>query len=98
MSRYQEGCLYREPRNSGPDVWVFRWRDGTVNRKEKVGTVEQYPSRKAAMQACEQLRANINREARSPRTFGELADHYIKHELPTKTPYTADVYTGYLKT
>lgn len=96
--RYQQGCLYREKRNAGPDVWVFRWRDGQVNRKEKLGTVEQFPSKSAARMACEQFRANINRETRSPRTFGELAAHYIKHELPTKTPYTAEVYAGYLKT
>lgn len=96
--RYQQGCLYREPRNAGPDVWVFRWRDGTVNRKERIGTVEQYATKSAARKACELLRANINREARTPRTFGELADHYIKHELPSKTPYTREVYTGYLDT
>ena len=95
--RYQSGCLYRESRKAGPDVWVFRYRDGQSNRKEIIGTVEKFPNRKAAMQACELLRANINRETRSPRTFGELADHYVKHELPTKTPYTAEVYAGYLK-
>lgn len=96
--RYQQGCLYRESRNAGPDVWVFRWRDGAVNRKERVGTVEQYPTKSAARKASELLRANINREARSPRTIAELVTHYSEHELPTKTPYTADVYTGYLKT
>ncbi len=96
--RYQEGCLYREPRNASPDVWVFRWRDGTVNRKERLGTVEQYPTKSAARKASELLRANINRETRTPRTFGELAHHYTKNELPNKTPYTAEVYMGYLKT
>ncbi|MBB5059104.1 integrase [Granulicella aggregans] len=96
--RYQEGCLYRERRNAGPDVWVFRWRDGTVNRKEKVGTVDEFATKSAAMRACEQIRANINRDTRSPRTFGELASHYAEHELPTKTPYTGEVYAGYLKT
>ena len=74
------------------------WRDGTINRKERLGTVEQYPTKSAARKASEQLRANINRETRTPRTFGELADHYTQNELPNKTPYTAEVYTGYLKT
>jgi len=95
--RYQNGCLYREKRK-GPDVWVFRFRDGQTNRKEQVGTVEKFPTRKAAMKGCELLRANINKEARSPRTVAELVTHYQQHELPTKTPYTAEVYTGYLKT
>jgi integrase len=96
--RFQQGCLYREPRNAGPDVWVFRWRDGTVNRKEQVGTVEKYPTKSAARKASETLRATINKEARSPRTMAELVAHYTEKELPTKTPYTAEVYTGYLNT
>jgi integrase len=96
--RYQQGCLYREKRQTGPDVWVFRYRDGQTNRKEQIGSVEQFPSRKAAMKACQQLRSTINREARTPRTVAELISHYTQHELPNKTPYTAEVYTGYLKT
>jgi len=96
--RYKEVCLYREKRKAGPDVWVFRFRDGQVNRKEKIGSVEQFLNKTAARKACELLRTNINREARSPRTVAELVTHYTKHELPTKTPYTAEVYTGYLKT
>jgi integrase len=96
--RYQQGCLIREKRKTGPDVWVFRWREGEVNRKEQIGTVEQFSNKSAAMKACELLRANINREARSPRTVAELVSHYTEHELPMKTPYTAEVYAGYLKT
>ena len=96
--RYQRGCLYREKRKSSPDVWVFRWRDGEHNRKEQIGTVEKFPTKSAAMKECELLRANINRETRVPRTFGELADHYCKHELPLKSPYYGEVSTGYLKT
>jgi integrase len=60
--------------------------------------VEQYPTKSAARKASELLRANINRETRTPRTFGQLAYHYTQNELPNKTPYTAEVYTGYLKT
>jgi len=96
--RYQEGCLYREKRRTGPTVWVFRYRDGQRNRKEQLGTVEQFPTRSDALKACETLRRNINRDARNPRTFRELADHYTTHELPRKSPYTGDVYTGYLNT
>src|SRR5438552_13928901 len=80
--RYQSGCLYREKRKAGLDVWVFRYREGQTNRKEQIGTVEQFPSHKAAMQACELLRANINRQTRTPCTVAELASHYEQHELP----------------
>jgi integrase len=98
MSRYQQGCLYRETRKAGPDVWVFRFRDGESNRKERIGTVEQFPTKTSARKACESLRRNINRDTRSPRTVAELVTHYTEKELPNKTPYTAEVYTGYLKT
>lgn len=60
--------------------------------------MEQFPTRKAALKSCELLRANINREVRSPRTVAELVTHYTEHELPTKTPYAAEVYAGYIKT
>ena len=96
--RYQNGCLFKEKRKAGPDVWVFRYRDGEVNRKEMVGTVEQFPTKSDAKKACESLRVNINRETRTPRTLGELIAHYKKHELPNKTPYTQEVYLGYLRT
>jgi len=96
--RYQEGCLYREKRKAGSDVWVFRFRDGQHNRKELIGTVEQFPTKFDALRACEDLRRNLNRNVSSVRTFGELANHYILNELPRKTPYTGDVYRGYLKT
>jgi integrase len=90
--------LFKEKRKASPDVWVFRYRDGQVNRKEIIGTVEQLPTKSAAKKACELLRVNINRETRSPRTFGELVIHYQQHEMPKKTPYTQQVYSGYLKT
>jgi integrase len=96
--RYQKGCLYREKRKASPEAWVFRWRDGQVNRKEIVGTVEQFKTKSAAQKACESLRNNANRESRSPRTLAELIAHYQQHELPNKTPYTQEVYNGYLKT
>jgi hypothetical protein len=94
--RYQQGCLYREKRKAGPEVWVFRWRDGQTNRKEQIGTVEQFPTKSAARKACELLRTNINKEARTPRTMAELVAHYQKHELPNKTPYTREVYEDYI--
>ncbi len=99
--RYQVGCLYRESRKAGPDVWAFRYRDGQSNRKEIIGTVEQFPTRKAAMKGCELLRANINRDARSPRSVAELVAHYIDKELAAdgnKAHSTREVYGSYIKT
>jgi integrase len=102
-ARYQNGSLTREKRKHGPDVWVLRWREdtstGRTKRKEIVGTVDEMKTKASAMKACEPLRANINEETRVPRTFGELVTHYRQNELKkNKTPYTAEVYEGYLNT
>jgi hypothetical protein len=100
---YQHGSIRREARKHSPAVWVFRWREdtptGRIKRKEIIGTVEKYKTKASAIKACESLRSNINRETRVPRTFGELVAHYRENELPrNKTPYTVEVYEGYLKT
>ena len=99
--RYQEGCLYRESRKAGPDVWVFRFRDGQTNRKEVVGTLAQFPTKMAARKACESRRSNLNRETRSPRTVADLVSHYIEKELPVagrKAHSTRGVYGSYIRT
>lgn len=92
--RYQNGCLYRERRKAGPDVWVFRWRDGKANRKEKIGTVDQFTNRKTALKVCEAIRTNINLEVRSPRTVAELVSHYTKNELGKKAYSTQEIYSS----
>jgi hypothetical protein len=52
------------------------------------------------MKACEELRAKINREARSPRTLAELVSHYREKELTEvsgKAFSTRTAYTIYLR-
>jgi len=98
--RYQEGCLYREKRKAKPDVWVFRYREGQRNRKERIGTVDQLPTKSDAMKACEPLRANINREASTPRTVADLVAHYEQKEMPedgSKSFSTRKAYQSYFK-
>ncbi|MGA8150890.1 MAG: tyrosine-type recombinase/integrase [Terriglobales bacterium] len=99
--RYSIGCLYREKRKAGPDVWVFRYRDGQTNRKERIGTVEDFANRREAMKACELLRANINRDTESTqRTIADLVAHYQEKELPedsAKSWSTRKAYRAYFK-
>jgi integrase len=62
--------------------------------------VEQFPTKTKALKACEQLRANINKETRSPRTMSELVVHYQKKEMSedgTKSFSTRTTYAGYLR-
>jgi uncharacterized protein YegP (UPF0339 family) len=100
--RYQLGCLTCEQRATGPWVWVFRWREtgaeGRVNRKKIVGTVEQYPTKAAALKAVESLRFNINLETPTPLTINQLTAHYVEKELPAKAFSTQQCYRVYLKT
>src|SRR5919109_126479 len=89
-TRYQQGCIAKERRNNGPDVWIFRWRefdpDGQrVNRKVVIGTVDQYPIRAAAQKAADALRIHVNKEtpraALLPLTCEQLVSHYVEREL-----------------
>src|SRR5271157_880081 len=96
-TRYQTGCLTSEKRKAGPDAWIFRWRDGqNANRKMVVGTFQQYRTKAAAMKAVETKRIEINKESWRPTTVQQLTVHYEQTELPRKTPYTQQVYLGYL--
>jgi len=107
--RYQQGCVARERRSNGPDVWIFRWRElnpsgQRINRKVVVGTVEQYAVRAAAQKAVDALRIHVNKETpRSvlqPLTCEQLISHYVERELPEgnhrKAYSTKAVYKCYL--
>jgi len=98
--RYQAGCLYREKRKAGPAVWVFRYRDGQHNRKEHIGTVEQFRTKSDALKACESLRVKVNRSVRTPRTMADLVEHYRQKEMTEnggKAFSTRQAYEIYLR-
>jgi integrase len=107
--RYQQGCIARERRSSGPDVWIFRWREANINgqrinRKVLVGTVEEYPTRSAARKAADAIRIHINKEtphaALHPLTCEQLTAHYVERELSEdnrkKAYSTKATYKSYL--
>jgi len=107
--RYQRGCIARERRNNGPDVWIFRWRETDpngkrTNRKVVVGTVDQYVGRSAAQKAADALRIHINKETphsvMHPLTCEQLVAHYTERELSEdnrqKAYSTKAVYKCYL--
>ena len=96
--RYQQGCVAREERSNGPDVWIYRWRETQpngerTNRKVVVGTVEQYSTRSAARKAVDALRVHVNKESpRSliqPLTCELLVKHYVARELIENNPKRA---------
>lgn len=69
------------------DTWFFRFRqdvDGKrMYRKQRIGTVREYPHKRDALKAVDVLglRVKINAEIRLPETVEELVAHYLKHEL-----------------
>jgi integrase len=108
-ARYQKGSLKQVVRKSGRKVWVFRWRetdsDGRrVPRKLVVGTVRDLPNEKSTRERLQALNVNINldlsEEARPPRSFSELVDHYWQKELVSdnerKAYSTRECYKLYL--
>jgi integrase len=89
-ARYQRGSLTQIKRKSGYLVWLFRWRetDPDGNRRPKkivVGPVSELRTEKDARDALEALRLNINldpsEQARPPRRFADLVEHYRLKEL-----------------
>lgn len=105
----QNGSIMRTERQSGPDVWEFRWREPGPDGKRKhrrmvVGTVDMLPDESAVRQRIAALGLEINRnDARlqgRPLTISELVDHYRQRELKLdtvwKTHSTKVTYQGYL--
>jgi integrase len=95
--------LIIEERKNGPEVWVYRWRDGTTRRKRIIGTKTQLPTRTAALNAVNGLRLDINLQAvgnaPAPLTISQLIEHYTLIELSedaSKTQRTKDVYRQHL--
>ncbi|HTC92051.1 MAG TPA: site-specific integrase [Terriglobales bacterium] len=104
--RYQHGSIEREERKKGPAVWVYRWWEQDINgtlrhRKQRVGTVDEYPTQSAAMAASDAFRLTINNHSNHKGfqriTVEILWEHYSREELPQKDLSTQDGYSSYAK-
>jgi integrase len=82
--------VQREKRRSGPDVWIFRWReighDGqTIQRKAIAGTVASLTTEASALKAAQALRIDANQQTpqaeNGPSTVTTLVAHYRLKEL-----------------
>jgi hypothetical protein len=82
--------VQREKRQSGSDVWVFRWWEATADgrtkrRKAIVGTVQALPTETSALKAAKALRIDANQQTphmeSGPSTIAELVAHYRLKEL-----------------
>ncbi|MEO7028141.1 MAG: site-specific integrase [Acidobacteriaceae bacterium] len=110
-TRYQQGSVQREKRQSGSDVWIYRWyetgTDGTSKyRKVIVGTVATLANKASALKAARALRIDANQQTphtdSGPSTIAELVAHYRLKELAgenqgRKAFSTRAAYECYLK-
>jgi integrase len=87
MARFQRGWLRVDSRKNGP-TWVLRYyatreTDGQrVEHKVAIGLVSNLPSESAAWAEVAKQHLQINQPDFKGRvTFGDLAQHYMAHEL-----------------
>lgn len=87
MARFQRGWLRVDSRKNGP-TWVLRYyatreADGhRVEHKVAIGLVSNLPSESAAWAEVAKQHLQINQPDFKGRvTFGDLAQHYMTHEL-----------------
>jgi integrase len=102
--RYQNGSLKIESRQSGPDVWVFRWRDEasdgeTIRRKVVLGTIKELNKTQAQKKAVEQ-RQLLNEPKQEAilcdMSVAELVTHYAERELAENSGRAAKPRKAYL--
>lgn len=108
--RHQKGSLTKIKRKSGYLVWLFRWRETDPHGKRRpkkivVGPVSELRTEADARRELCALRLHINldpsEEARPPRRFRDLVDHYRLKELGSennerKSYSTKEGYKSYL--
>jgi hypothetical protein len=92
--RFQNGSLMLVKNKTTPDTWFLRFYEDTgekrVYRRQRIGTVREFPHRRDAEKAVLALRGKINTEVSSPETVNDLLTHYQKYELtPARKAYAA---------
>ena len=85
-TRYQFGSVDLKQRKRGVAVWVYRYFEEGKRKSVIVGTIEQYPSKAAALKASEGFRLIANPDNTTTHLihFGGLIDRYVAEELPER--------------
>lgn len=79
--RLQQGSLTIERRTNGPDVWVYRWREGGRRRKHILGSVKQLTKTQALKRAFSHKEDSVMDSEPTKLTMNELVEHYKQREL-----------------
>jgi integrase len=91
-TRIQRGGVNLDVSSSGKQIWVFRWRETRPDgrrapRKRVIGTLEEYPTKKAAENAARGFRLDLVDQGSAALvqiTMNELVDHFSEHEQVDK--------------
>jgi integrase len=91
-TRIQRGGVNLDVSSSGKQIWVFRWRETRPDgrrapRKRVIGTLEEYPTKKAAENAARGFRLDLVDQGSTALvqiTMKELVDHFSEHEQVDK--------------
>ena len=106
----QRGCMQRNNRKEGPDVWQFLWSETRLDgkrfyHKKIVDTVEQYPDEDAARRSVVGFVSELNADGRPTNsgvlTVAQLCDHFEQRELSKDNTWrshaTKKIYQAYLR-
>lgn len=95
---YQQGTVTRKPRKLGPDVWVFRYMDGGVQKSDILDTVNKFKTKAAAGKEADKQLAKINERIAGIRVSGLCDRLKLEWEKPKDIrPKTAKTYLGFMK-
>lgn len=80
---FQHGWIVRKARSKGPHVWVFRWREGELDRSRTLGTTQQLRTKAEAHRAASKFMLEINNSIEVA-TFGQLVRRYLQEAIPER--------------
>lgn len=92
---YQNGCVSLDKRRN---MWYFRWREQGVRKALRIGTLEELPSRRAALNKSAGMILTINsgqKPAEQVVTVNAVTQRYITEEMPERFS-TRKAYLVYL--
>jgi integrase len=91
---FQHGSVVKKPRAKGPDVWVFRYMDGEVQRSEILGTIDKFKTKAAARREAAERLKEINERLAGIKVSG-LCDRFRLEGKKEKLGIRADTFATY---
>lgn len=92
--KYQRGSVQLKERANGPDVWTFRYMEGSQRRSTILGDKKKFPTKALAEKEADKLRAEVADLSRSL-NIAEAIRKYKLEDMPqresTKRSYISNL-------